>query len=767
MLEEDQVERVQSLLAEKTNLTGKALEDQAMDVLWKHQNEVDSSIAPPARNTIVRAASPSPWQMPRATTPRLGSTPPLGPGSFGSQFGLSPFPSPRPSPRLAYSSPIPHSPSLNAYEPIPVGMTETFTPDVYGDFGSDTVDWLLADEAGGQHGIGLHMSPYDMLRAVLGEHTDEEMEKALEASGYDLSTALSMLSDKADKEKEQQQKVRAETLIGKSLTPTPTLVRPATPRSGVICRFFLSTGQCLRADCRFSHDLGTTICKYWLTDSCLAGDTCIFSHDPTTAAVKLHQTEGLVSGNASPSTPPAKLAVQDANAFPALTPEYNGNGNGMHNNHGYHHGPPVTPRSAYRQLHHSRPNSRAAHRDNHQIHHHNNHRNNHIDNRPNTPQIPSVDDTEAFPSLGAVKPGKKKDKNRNVGTSGASTPNGINIPTGPASLADVVRNSPTPSPAAATPKRWGPVTGHAPPSSPKPRPRPVSAASTNSIPPNRPATPSSATSIPAPQQTPWLTPSMMQNKPYLRHRQASYKHAHSRNKFLQAAAAAWARNDAKAAKSLGMRGAAENEAMKKEQRLAGKALYERTGVSETWIDVQGCAMDELAGYVEKVLKEQKGVVYVFCGNLRGKEKVGKWVKGVLNEWGLAWREWEGRSGVVGVWAGQFEGRPKRIGGSPLSESSEPVRKDEDEDLVVGNMSDDATSPTPAPATPATAKVEELDVTVPNVTVDGLEAVVTGVDVKDGVVDSISVRTKMARGVNPMAKEWVGGRSPPKGPAGMK
>jgi len=252
---------------------------------------------------------------------------------------------------------------------------------------------------------------------------------------------------------------------------------------------------------------------------------------------------------------------------------------------------------------------------------------------------------------------------------------------------------------------------------------------------------------------------MPQNKPYLRHRQSSYKHAHSRNKFLQAAAAAWARNDAKAAKSLGMRGAAENDAMKKEQRLAGKALYERTGVSETWIDVQGCANEELAGYVERVLKEQKGVVYIFCGNLRGKEKVGKQVKGFLNEWSVAWREWEGRSGVVGVWAGSFEGRPKKAGGSPLSTSSQLAdgkKEDEDkgEEMMVGDLSDDA-----APAE------DELEVKVPNVTIDGVKAEVTDVSIRDGVVDAVAVRTAAGRrGVNPMAKEWVGGRSPPKGPA---
>ncbi len=50
-------------------------------------------------------------------------------------------------------------------------------------------------------------------------------------------------------------------LIGKSITPD---VRPTTPsdqKAGVICKYFLSTGSCLRSDCRFSHDLSNHICK--------------------------------------------------------------------------------------------------------------------------------------------------------------------------------------------------------------------------------------------------------------------------------------------------------------------------------------------------------------------------------------------------------------------------------------------------------------------------------------------------------------------------
>src|SRR5439155_139476 len=91
---------------------------------------------------------------------------------------------------------IPHSPSLSAYE----YATDVTTPDIYGDYGSDTVAWLVGDDnstfLGSKNGLMQqeNMGPHDMLRSVLGEgRTDEEIEKALEASGYDLSATLSSL----------------------------------------------------------------------------------------------------------------------------------------------------------------------------------------------------------------------------------------------------------------------------------------------------------------------------------------------------------------------------------------------------------------------------------------------------------------------------------------------------------------------------------------------------------------------------------------------
>ena len=137
----------------------------------------------------------------------------------------------------------------------------------------------------------IDMTPYDMLRSILGpSRTDDEIDAALAMHGYDLGATITAIME----QQEQDGSVGAFSLaaavaggsisvtvppaptsiassmddssggvlIGKSMTPD---ARPTTPavdqKSGILCKFFLSTGQCLRADCRFSHDLSNHICK--------------------------------------------------------------------------------------------------------------------------------------------------------------------------------------------------------------------------------------------------------------------------------------------------------------------------------------------------------------------------------------------------------------------------------------------------------------------------------------------------------------------------
>lgn len=48
-------------------------------------------------------------------------------------------------------------------------------------------------------------------------------------------------------------------------------------RPGRVCRYFLA-GECLRADCRFSHDLDRALCRFWLRNACAKGENCEFMH---------------------------------------------------------------------------------------------------------------------------------------------------------------------------------------------------------------------------------------------------------------------------------------------------------------------------------------------------------------------------------------------------------------------------------------------------------------------------------------------------------
>jgi hypothetical protein len=124
--------------------------------------------------------------------------------------------------------------------------------------------------------------------------------------------------------------------------------------------------------------------------------------------------------------------------------------------------------------------------------------------RAPTPSVPSVDDAEAFPTLGsaASKGGKKHHGKRghHHGHKG-DTPN---------TLADLVRSSPSPTPAQLRKNLRSPRN---PTSS-----REHSAA---------------AQAIPAPEHIPWLETGENANKAYLKARSEAFRHGGLRNKFLQ------------------------------------------------------------------------------------------------------------------------------------------------------------------------------------------------------------------------------------------
>jgi hypothetical protein len=291
--DEDKTDKLEDLFRSQTTLTGPSLENAILDALWRYRESGGISTSPPPiRHNILRRPSPASWRSsgtPVSGSPRLGVSP-LAPPGFVPPFNrsissaASPFSSPRASPRLAFATPaIPHSPNLNAYE---FASDPTPAIEILGEYQSENVEWLVSDDAisvtssvGTSSGLNaaapefssmtaqqVDMSPYDMLRSILGQtRTDEEMKAALAHHGYDLSATIVSIMESQGQDGAlvtAQLEEPKNVLIGKSMSADG---RPTTPvgqqKSGVICKFYMSTGQCLRADCRFSHDLSNHLCK--------------------------------------------------------------------------------------------------------------------------------------------------------------------------------------------------------------------------------------------------------------------------------------------------------------------------------------------------------------------------------------------------------------------------------------------------------------------------------------------------------------------------
>jgi hypothetical protein len=292
--DDDRTEKLEQFVRQETSLTGKDLENSVLDLLWRFRtnNNADSAPSrPSSRITVIKKSYPAPWQIARVPTPsqslpKTFNSSLSAPPSFlrnSRSNAASPFASPRASPRLAFAAPIPHSPRLDVYQfhtndPSP-------TQEVYGDLGNDSVEWLVGDDvmsttsslpgdglANGADFAGISsgqmvMDPYDILRSIFGDElSNDVLEKSLEEHGYDMSATMSALMEAHGFTDVQttpnQANLERTILIGKSMSPS---LRPATPvgqsKGAIVCRYWLATGQCARADCKFSHDTSTTICK--------------------------------------------------------------------------------------------------------------------------------------------------------------------------------------------------------------------------------------------------------------------------------------------------------------------------------------------------------------------------------------------------------------------------------------------------------------------------------------------------------------------------
>lgn len=293
--DETKTERLEDALRANSSLTGPLLSHAVLDLLWRHRAATSGggSDSPPVRHVVVRRGSPAPWQAQRPSTSLssysattaspVSSAARLNHGTGGSSNApraprsstASPFSSPRPSPRMAFAQPVPQSPSTaydfaDYYSPV---------PDLYAsaDIGSDPFDYYIGEDAvSTTSSTGLSpaapewppqpdQNPFDMLRSVLGDsrRSNDEIEEALEAHGYDLAATIISLTGAGTSGNDSPR--TKGVLVGKSMA-VDSNARPLTPtgpaRSHVVCKYYLSTGACLRADCRFSHDLTSHVCKY-------------------------------------------------------------------------------------------------------------------------------------------------------------------------------------------------------------------------------------------------------------------------------------------------------------------------------------------------------------------------------------------------------------------------------------------------------------------------------------------------------------------------
>ena len=229
--------------------------------------------------------------------------------------------------------------------------------------------------------------------------------------------------------------------------------------------------------------------RYWVAGNCLAGSTCIFSHDPAHLVNKL-----TIDGSSTPPTQKASVNIQDLNSFPALQPGTPEQLPIFASSNGYP-SVGVTPPPGFKALqgYTDRPRSRPSSR--HQ--------------KDGNQAAPSLDDADAFPSLGSASKQGKKHHGKRGGHGHGHKENFA-----PSSLADIVKMSPSPGPGSSRQER---KMG-----------RNVSSTSVRNG-----ENSAAAQAIPNPRHIPWLETGDDANKAYLKARQEAIKHGGLRNKFLQ------------------------------------------------------------------------------------------------------------------------------------------------------------------------------------------------------------------------------------------
>ncbi|KZP01884.1 hypothetical protein CALVIDRAFT_570986 [Calocera viscosa TUFC12733] len=200
--------------------------------------------------------------------------------------------------------------------------------------------------AQGEDGMG--MTPMEMLVQMFGTSASpQELEQALQESGYDFEGAIAWLVDRqngagpagaahngngahhvhprahphgAGRVLVVPREEYGRMANGGRVSPRYGMMGPGARPQGVpnrVCRYFLQ-GECRRADCRFSHDIERALCRFWLRGQCAKGEQCEFVHE-IPAGWDQQQVQAVIAANRAggsrSQTPPAGGVGDD---FPQL-----------------------------------------------------------------------------------------------------------------------------------------------------------------------------------------------------------------------------------------------------------------------------------------------------------------------------------------------------------------------------------------------------------------------------------------------------------------
>lgn len=180
------------------------------------------------------------------------------------------------------------------------------------------------------------MTPFDVLSSVFGSTlAPSELEEALAANSYDFERSMAWLVDRSMAAASPPTNPARGSLAGSRMTVVgrdnqgqrggPAGFNGTVSGNGRgaggkpgqsgnrVCRYFVA-GECLRADCRFSHDLERALCRFWLRGACAKNESCEFLHhlpkdvDVTSLSAAMNKV--------NITTPPAPVVPNDD--FPVL-----------------------------------------------------------------------------------------------------------------------------------------------------------------------------------------------------------------------------------------------------------------------------------------------------------------------------------------------------------------------------------------------------------------------------------------------------------------